>query len=126
MRKFALLFCLFSAFVVSAAAQKTAAEKAFAVRAGGYTWFDYTFDRKTEFKGRFRASGGKNDIECYIMDSDGFENWRNGNQAQTYFSSGRVTVANFNVVLPAGTYHLVFSNRWSVITPKAVTLWLFR
>jgi hypothetical protein len=125
MRKTALFFGIFFLFVITANAQKVVAEKAITIKAGGYTWFDYDFTETTTLKGRFRATGGKNDIEVYIMDEDNFENWRNGNQSRSYYFSGRVTVANFNVSLPKGKYHLIFSNKWAAITPKAVTVWFY-
>lgn len=125
MRKGLLLLGVFFLLVVSANAQR-AVEKALTVQAGGYAWYDFNFTETTTLKGRFRAAGGsKNDIEVYIMDDDNFENWKNGNQARTYYNSGRVTVANFNVRLAEGSYHLVFNNRWSIITPKAVTVWFY-
>lgn len=123
--KIIALFTILLAFVTTTNAQKVLAERAFTVDAGEFKWFEYDFSAATELKGRFRAQGGKNDIEAYIMDADNFENWRNRNESTAYYSSGRVTVANFNVRLGAGKYFLIFSNRWSVMTPKAVTLWLY-
>jgi hypothetical protein len=125
MRKVCLILGLVVVLSASASAQKVIAERAITVAAGSWTTFDYSFDKISDIKGRFRATGGKNDIECYIMDADSFENWKNGNQFSHYYFSGRVTVANFNVRLPAGKYHLIFSNRWSAMTPKAVTIWFF-
>lgn len=75
------------------------------------------------WKCSFRAQGGsRNDIQVLIMDSDNFENWRNGNQADAYYNSGRKTVGNFDVQLGEGLYYTVFNNNWSLMTPKAVTL----
>jgi hypothetical protein len=125
MRKTFLLLTICFLLTVSAAAQKIAAEKAVSVNAGGYASFDYNFTEPGSINGRFRATGGKNDIEAFILDDDGFENWKNGNQFRFYYFSGRVTVANFNVRLGKGNYHLIFSNKWSAITPKAVTVWFF-
>ncbi|HSK72230.1 MAG TPA: hypothetical protein VK892_11075 [Pyrinomonadaceae bacterium] len=125
MRKILLLLGLLLILTASASAQKVIAEKAFTVKESGYTWFDFTFEQTTDLKGRSRATGGKNDIEVYILDSDNFENWKNGNEFRAYYSSGRVTVASFDVRLPKGTYHLVFSNRWAIMTPKAVSLWFY-
>lgn len=126
MRKTFLLCGIFFLLAISINAQKVIAEKAVTVKAGGYTWFDLNYAEMTELKGRFRAQGGsKNDIEVYVMDDDNFENWKNGNQSRSYYFSGRVTVANFNVRLPKGSYHLVFNNNWSIVTPKAVTIWFF-
>ena len=72
--------------------------------------------------GRFRAQGGSgNDIEVFILDSDGLENFRNGHRVPTYYNSGRVTVGTINVTLSEGDYHLVFNNKFSALSNKAVT-----
>jgi hypothetical protein len=72
--------------------------------------------------GLFEAQGGRNDIECYIMDEAGFTNFKNGNSARTYYNSGRATVGNIHaVVSPRGqNYYVVFNNTFSTFTPKAV------
>lgn len=121
--KKALLFCgLFFLLAISTSAQKVVSEKAISVRAGGYESFRYELTQTARIWGRFRATGGKNDIECYIVDEDGFENLKNGNQFRRFYESGRVTVATFDVTLNKGVYYLVFNNSWSAITPKAVTI----
>lgn len=74
-------------------------------------------------QGHFTAAGGRgNDIEVYLLDQDQFTNWQNGHATPTYYNSGKVTVGDMNAVLPndAGTYYLVFNNKFSLITPKAV------
>jgi predicted nucleic acid-binding Zn ribbon protein len=74
-------------------------------------------------QGHFSATGGTgNDIEIYLLDQDQFTNWQNGHATPTYYNSGKVTVGDMNTVLPndAGTYYLVFNNKFSLITPKAV------
>ena len=44
--------------------------------------------------GRFEARGGSNnDLFCYIVDSDGYINLRNGNQAQTFYNSSEYAEA---------------------------------
>ena len=90
----------------------------------GKFWFRPIFmPEGGTFSGRFRAKGGSgNDVEVYILDSDGFENFRNRNSAQTYYNSGRKTVESFNVMLPAGNYYLVISNTFSIISTKTVSL----
>lgn len=71
--------------------------------------------------GAFRASGGaRNDVEVYIFDPIGFENYMNGNQAETYYNSGRVTVGKIDVFLPRNKYFLVFSNKFSITSNKVV------
>jgi uncharacterized protein YgiM (DUF1202 family) len=71
--------------------------------------------------GRFRVQGGSNnDIEVYVFDSDGLENWKNGNRASTYYNSGRLTVASINQILGRGNYFLVFNNGFSIVSNKVV------
>jgi hypothetical protein len=72
--------------------------------------------------GRFEASGGTgNDVEIYILDEDAVVNWQNGHRVRAYYSSGRMTQGNVNATLPSdGTYYLVFSNRFSAVSNKAV------
>jgi hypothetical protein len=126
MKKLYLLSILVLLTAYSANSQKVVAEKAFTIDAGGYTWFTFDFPEDANIKGKFRAQGGsRNDIEVYLMDDDSLENWRNGNSFRYYYFSGRVTVDNFNLRLRKGRYNLVFSNRWSILTPKAVTLWFY-
>jgi len=79
--------------------------------------------KSVRIEGRFTAmGGGKNDIEVYLLDKDAFTNWSNGNSGNAYYNSGRATVGNISVVLPDGfgEYFLIFNNRFSVLTPKAV------
>lgn len=73
--------------------------------------------------GHFTATGGiGNDIIVYVADQDGLANIQNGHQAQVFFNSQKVTQSGIHAVLPnaPGTYYLVFDNRFSLITPKAV------
>lgn len=96
--------------------------EAFTIAPERYTWFRFGVPESGgNVVGRFRASGGSgNDVEAYILDEDGFENFKNGHRVQTYYNSGRVTVANINVPLSSGTYYLIFSNTFSAVSNKAV------
>ena len=76
-----------------------------------------------QVEGTFTASGGaRNDVELYLLNDDEFVNWQNGHAVNTLYNSGRLTQGTLNTVLPsgAGTYHLVFNNKFSVFSPKAV------
>jgi hypothetical protein len=96
---------------------------AFTVKAGQARYWEFDVGRKgCNVSGRFRAEGGSgNDIEVYVLDADQFENWNNGHTTPTHYNSGRVTVANINVSLPSGHFFLVFNNKYSVVTSKAIT-----
>lgn len=73
--------------------------------------------------GRFRAEGGSgNDITVYILDEDGFENWKNGHQAPTYYNSGKVTVGTVRTRLRPGRYYLILDNRDSLVSNKVVII----
>lgn len=93
----------------------------FTVEPGQYRYFTFTVGDRASVAGRFRAQGGSgNDVEVYILDEDGFENYRNGHRVQTYYNSGRVTVGTINVTLGSGRYYLVFNNSFSTVSNKAV------
>jgi predicted nucleic acid-binding Zn ribbon protein len=74
-------------------------------------------------QGHFAADGGSgNDIEVAVMSDDDFVNWRNGHPVRAIYNSQKVTQGTVNVSLPSnwGTYYLVFNNKFSIISPKAV------
>jgi hypothetical protein len=75
-------------------------------------------------QGNFTASGGAgNDVEVYVLPQDDFVNWQNRHSATALYNSGRVTVGNLNVAFPAaGTYYLVFSNRFGLLMQKTVNV----
>jgi hypothetical protein len=74
-----------------------------------------------ELNGNFQATGGNNDIEVYITNSDGLANFQSNLAFRRWYESKRSTRDTFTVNLPAGVFYLIFSNRFSFITPKAVT-----
>jgi hypothetical protein len=74
-------------------------------------------------EGSFTASGANDDIEVTLLDEALFANWQNRSKFEAAYESGRVTSGKIAVTLPArpGTYYVVFSNRFSLISNKAVT-----
>lgn len=101
---------------------------ALTIGAGAFSWYSFVIPQGTttpSVTGRFIASGGAgNDVQVYILDDDGFVNFKNGHEARAYYNSGRVTQAAIGAELPnlPATYYLVFDNRFSAITPKAVNV----
>jgi len=101
-------------------------DKAFTVNAGGAYYYKFEVPAgaySVALKGHFSATGGSgNDIETYLLTEDDLVNWQNGHQVSTLYNSGRVTEKAVNVALPsdAGKYCLVFDNKFSLLTPKAV------
>lgn len=100
--------------------------KAITIPALGSTFVSFTLpdgSSNVRLQGHFAATGGiGNDIEVYLLNEDEFANWENGHVTQTIYNSGRVTQDSPNVNVPtsAGTYYLVFNNKFSLLTPKAV------
>jgi len=73
--------------------------------------------------GEFTAAGGsENNVEVYLLTDSAFVAWSNGYSTSNHYESGRVTKGSINAVLPpgAGVYYLVFSNKFSPKTPKAI------
>lgn len=105
--------------------EATIVNSAITVNAIAYSWYTFTVPTGATaiaVNGHFAATGGSgNDIESFLTDEDGFANLKNGHPAMTYFNSGRVTQTKIEATLPSpGTYYLVFDNRFSLLTPKAV------
>jgi hypothetical protein len=98
------------------------------VGAHSYSWYPLVVPpgaTGVTVTGRFTATGGMgNDIIVYVLDEDGFVNFRNGHPARTFYNSGRMTQSSISAVLPdaPGSYYLVFDNRFSLLTPKAIQL----
>lgn len=117
-----LLLCAAVPALPTSIGTGTIIDSAFTVGAGKFV--AYPFDvhpRGGRVFGKFKAEGGSgNDIECFIVDEDGLVNFSNRHDTPVFYTSGRVTVATVNVVLGEGRYYIVFNNRFSSFTPKAV------
>ncbi len=126
MKKNVVLFLFLFLFGVSQTMAQRQIEKAIAIGAGEYWFLQLAPDATETINGRFQARGGSaNDVEVFILDEDGLENWKNGHSTPTYYNSGRKTVGTFNVTLNKGVYYLIISNKFSIISSKAVTLKLW-
>ena len=92
-----------------------------------YAWFTFGLGARNTtiaVDGYFRAQGGSgNDIKAYILDKEGFENFKNGHNAPTFYNSGQVTVSKIRAIInQPNTYYLVFDNRFSFSSNKVVTV----
>lgn len=96
------------------------------VSAGDYYHVPFSVNidgmRDVTVSGSFMASGGSgNDIVVVILDNIAYTNWVNRHRVAALYSSGQVTTDRFCVSITGlGTYHLVYSNRFSVISTKKV------
>ena len=78
---------------------------------------------KPRLEGTLSAQGARNDIEVTVLDEAQFTHWQNRDDFKATYESGRVTDTTLNVHLPEtpATYYVVFSNRFSLMSNKAVT-----
>lgn len=94
----------------------------YVVKPASYMWLEYNFQAQTNLQGRFQAQGGTgNDIEVFLLDEEGFTNYKNGHSTGTYYNSKQVTAGSFNVNLAAGRYFLVLNNNFSLLSNKIVS-----
>ncbi len=133
---------LASAFVAPAAASRTAAaapeppsppppfvltvldEDALELPPGEHfdTAFAVSDPRPCTFRARVQGvEGGNRDVEVYLLDEDGNSNWHNGIKPAALYESGRTSASTIEVPLrEKGRYHLLLSNRYSLMTAKTV------
>jgi hypothetical protein len=112
-------------------------EPALTVAANSFKEYPFTIPaglRTIRLVGHFTATGGAhNDIVLCVMNDDQFVNWRNGGAdagnnpikvsfAGALYDSHIVTQGTIKLYLPSdpATYHVVFYNGFSYLTPKAV------
>ena len=109
-------------------------DKSFTVRPRVFRYYKFSVSEgaKETVVGHFEsaavneaeASGGGDDnsIEVLIMTETEFATWQTGKQARVVFESGRVAKGTLHTDLPVAgeTYYLVFSNKSSTTTAKAV------
>ena len=102
------------------------AKKPFSVNANSYVYFEFDVPQnaqKARLIGSFEAIGGSgNDVQVIVVDQIGFTNFQNGHQFRTPYSTQRITTDTINVSMRPGHFYLVFNNKFSLLTPKAVTV----
>lgn len=124
MKKFivSIFFASLCVFAIPAKADFTVCDTKFTVKPRAYVYYTFLTNNDATVTGRFEAEGGDgNDIECFIVDEDGFKNYSNGHAVRTWYNSGRITVANIYTRVPKGRYFIIFNNNFSWLANKVVT-----
>jgi ABC-type oligopeptide transport system substrate-binding subunit len=99
---------------------------AFTINQLGYSYFKLDVPAKASsvlLHGTFTASGGLgNTIEAFVFSESDYVNWQNRHEVNPFYGSGKVTMGTIDANLPpgAGSYYLVFNNKFSVLAPKTV------
>lgn len=86
------------------------------------TAFAVSDSRPCTFHARVQGlEGGQRDVEVYLLDEDGNSNWHNGIKPAALYESGRTSASTIEVPLrQKGRFHLLLSNRYSLMTAKIV------
>lgn len=86
------------------------------------TAFAVSDPRPCTFRARVQGvEGGQRDVEVYLLDEDGNSNWHNGIKPAALYESGRTSASTIEVPLEErGRFHLLVSNRYSLMTAKTV------
>jgi hypothetical protein len=67
------------------------------------------------------VSAGGRDVEVFILDEAGYDDWHNGVTPRPLFYSGRAADTSLDLPLPGrGTFYFLISNRYSIFTDKIV------
>jgi hypothetical protein len=87
-------------------------------------WFELDDNRSCRLVGHLDVTqGGSRDVDVYVLDSDGYQNFENGNAAGTYLNEHRTSAVTFDLPVSGfKKYYLVVSNQFSVFTGKTVAL----
>jgi hypothetical protein len=104
----------------------------FSVGAHTFRYYKFSLPEGTanaSVVGQFRSMAANpagtsddNGIEAYILTESGFTAWRSGQPTSPLYDSGNVVqnAVHANIPPGAGIYYLLFSNKSSPTTPKAV------
>jgi len=104
---------------------ETVTEKTFSVNSRNFASYKFSVPSSTtnvEVSGEFSATGADNQIAVYVLADDAFVTWRSGYSANMLYDSGRVDHGAIEATIPAGagSYYLVFDNRFSQRTGKTI------
>jgi hypothetical protein len=112
---------------------RTIIDSTFTVGAHTFRYYKFSLPETTvnaSVVGQFKStaesstagSGDDNSIEAYVLTESAFTAWRTGNATSSLYDSGNVAESAVYADIPssAGVYYLVFSNKSSPITRKAV------
>lgn len=94
----------------------------FSVRASSSTHYEWKLQKGTILQISFNSNL---DINVWLLDYPEYQKFNNG-EAFNYYTAAsgkRIYNSNFEVVIPkTGTYCFVFDNKFSILTPKKVSI----
>jgi hypothetical protein len=82
--------------------------------------FAVAANRIGNLTGTFSATGGRNDIDAWVIDANQMANFTNGHSTHFYYHSDYVSYGEIKLRLKPGSYYLIFSNKAALLTNKVV------
>ena len=107
--------------------QSTIVDSTFPVSAQQFRYYLFTVtgNRVGNLKGTFTATGGRNDIDVWVIDANQMANYTNGHSTHFYYHSDYVSYGEINLRLRPGSYYIIFSNRAALLTNKVVSAQIY-
>ncbi len=82
----------------------------------------FTLSRAGRVTGDFQSD---TNIVVYVMDDKNFRLYSNGNAFRNFYGSGKISSGVIDVNLAPGTYYIIFSNSYSIISSKHIAANLY-
>lgn len=102
---------------------ETIVDSTYRIPAGTYYSVPLNLSCNARIQGAFVSSAVLgDDIIVYVLNANQFSRFKEGLSASTYYNSGKVESATFDLWLDRGTYYVVLSNTYSLISTKNVAL----
>ncbi len=107
--------------------RETIVDSTFPVGPRAYQSYSFTVavNRVGNLTGTFSATGGRNDIDAWVIDANQMANFANGHSTHFYYHSDYVSYGEINLRLKPGTYYVIFSNRTALLTNKVVSAQIY-
>ena len=102
--------------------RETIVDSTFPVGPRSYQSYSFAVaaNRIGNLTGTFSATGGRNDIDAWVIDANQMANFANGHSTYFYYHSDYVSYGEINLRLKTGSYYLIFSNKAALLTNKVV------
>ncbi|HXI26663.1 MAG TPA: hypothetical protein VNG71_22620 [Pyrinomonadaceae bacterium] len=112
---------------VTPSIRETIVDSTFPVGPRAYQSYSFTVaaNRLGNLTGTFSATGGRNDIDAWVIDANQMANFANGHSTHFYYHSDYVSYGEINLRLKPGAYYVIFSNRTALLTNKVVTAQIY-
>ncbi len=103
-------------------------DRAFSVGAHGFRFYKFSLPEGSSnmaVAGQFSVASdaAENTIEVLVLSEEELAKWQAGSVAHSICETGRISEGSVQCDLPpgAGSYFVVFSNKFSTVAPKKIT-----